>query len=147
MQALNHTVFGSLIATTISEPTIALALALTSHFVLDAIPHYGEDPKAPRGSSAYYLRVIADLLASVVVLVFFLSLHPAHAWLLVACAILAVLPDFLWPLALVVKQKGPLWAFFRFHKGIQTESRAGIFVEIGWFAVTTTLVVYRLHPH
>jgi hypothetical protein len=104
MQAINHTVFGSLIATTISEPAIALPLALASHFLMDAIPHYGEDPKAPRGSKAYYIRIAAE-------------------------------------------QKGPLWAFFRFHKRIQTESRAGIFVEIGWFAITTSLVVYRLHPH
>jgi hypothetical protein len=84
-------------------------------------------------------------LASIVALLFFLSLHPAHAGLLLGCVVLAVLPDFLWPLALVVRQKGPLWAFFKFHKGIQTESRAGIFVEIVWFALTTTLVVYRLH--
>jgi hypothetical protein len=147
MQAINHTVFGSLIATTISEPAIALPLALASHFLMDAIPHYGEDPKAPRGSKAYYIRIAADLLASVIVLLFFLSLHPAHAWLLGACVVVAVMPDFLWPFALFVKQKGPLWAFFRFHKRIQTESRAGIFVEIGWFAITTSLVVYRLHPH
>jgi hypothetical protein len=144
MQALNHTVFGTLIAVTIKDPAAAIPLALASHFVLDSIPHYGNDPKSPRFTRPYYTKVVLDFIASVAILLFFLSLHPSHPMLVIICAILAVAPDFLWPLALVVKHKGPLWAFFQFHKNIQTESRSGIFVELVWFILTSTLVVLAI---
>jgi hypothetical protein len=145
MQAINHTVFGTLVALTINEPVIALPIALASHFVMDYIPHYGEDPKAARGSTAYNLRVVIDILASILLLLFFLNFHPLHPGLIIACAIAATLPDFLWPIALYIKHRGPLWAFFKFHKLLQHESRAGIFVEIVWLAVTTTIVLLKLH--
>jgi hypothetical protein len=144
MQALNHTVFGSLVAVTINEPALAIPIALASHFVLDTIPHYGNDPKIPNGSKAYKLRVVADFVASLLILLLFISLHPPNTALLLVCAFAAVAPDALWPLALKIKHTGPLWAFFRFHKGIQTESRSGIFVEIGWFLITTSIVLYKI---
>lgn len=144
MQALNHVVFGSLVAVTINEPLVAVPVALASHFVLDYIPHYGNDPKAPRGSKPYYIKIIADFLASVLVILLFLSLHPVNPALLIICAVMAVMPDFLWPIALYIKHKGLLWGFFKFHKSIQTESRSGMFLEIGWFLVTTSLVLYQL---
>jgi hypothetical protein len=147
MQALNHAVFGSLIAVTINEPALAIPLALGSHFVMDSIPHYGEDPKMPRGSKSYYVRILADLSVSALMVLFFLSLHPVNPALLILCALAAVMPDFLWPLALVIKQKGPLWAFFVFHKRIQTESRSGIFIEAGWFVVTSALVIIKIRLH
>jgi hypothetical protein len=119
MQALNHVVFGSLIALTVPEPAVAIPLALASHFVMDTIPHYGEDPNALRGTNAYYAKIIADALASILILILFVSLHPPNVGLLVACSLVAVFPDLLWPLALYIKQKGALWEFFKFHKRIQ----------------------------
>jgi len=145
MQALNHTVFGSLIAVTIKEPALAIPLALVSHFVMDAIPHYGDDPKAPRGSKRYIMRIFIDAIASILIGLFFLSLNPPNPGLLIICALVAVLPDFLWPLAIFIKHKGPLWSFFKFHKKIQTESRMGIYVEIVWFFITTSLVLVKIY--
>lgn len=144
MQAVNHVVFGSLIAVTINQPLIAIPAALASHFIMDALPHYGEDPRAPRGSKYYLIRILADATASTLVVLYFISLHPPNVGLLITCAIVAVLPDFLWPLALFIKRSGPLWAFFKFHKLIQRESPNGIFLELGWFVATTSLVLYKL---
>jgi len=145
MQALNHTVFGSLIAVTITEPAIALPLALASHFILDMIPHYGDDPKSPRGSKSYYIRIVVDIIACFIVGGIFLSLNPPHAGLIVACIWVSVAPDILWPLALFIKQKGILWNFFKFHKKIQRESRSGIYLEIVWFAVTVMLFLGQVN--
>lgn len=145
MQAINHAVFGALIAVTVHEPVVAIPLSLGSHFVMDAIPHYGNDPKAPRGSRLYYLRIIIDTMASFSILLLFLSFHPPHMKLIIVCASVAILPDLLWPLALHVKRSGPLWAFFKFHKLIQRESRSGILVEKGWLIITTLLVLYKIH--
>ncbi len=41
MTATSHATIGALIATAIKRPEIALPLAFLSHFVTDAIPHYG----------------------------------------------------------------------------------------------------------
>ena len=144
MQAINHVVFGSLVAVIIREPALAVPISLGSHFVMDAIPHYGDDPKAPRGSKQYNLRIVADAIACILVLLLFVSLHPPNTMLLITCAVVAASPDFIWPLALYIKQKGPLWAFFKFHKNIQRESRTGIYLEIVWLALTSTLVIYKI---
>jgi hypothetical protein len=144
VQALNHTVFGTLVAVTVKVPEIAIPVALASHFIMDAIPHYGNDPKAPRGSRSYNIRIVVDALASILILLFFLGLHPVNKGLVIVCSLVAVMPDFLWPLALYIKQKGPLWGFFKFHKLIQKESRSGIFIELGWFITTTMLVIYKI---
>ena len=144
MQALNHVVFGSLIAVTIEQPALAIPISFASHFVLDAIPHYGSDPKALRGSRPYIIRIVVDAILSVLVILFFLSLNPNNKALLIACAFFAVLPDLIWPLALFIKRRGPLWEFFKFHKTIQRESRKGIILETIWFMVTSSLVVLIL---
>ena len=144
MQALNHVVFGSLIALIVNEPVIAIPVALGSHFVLDTIPHYGNDPKAKRGSKAYNYRIVVDTIASILIVMYFVSYHPPNELLIMICAFVAVLPDLVWPLALTVKHEGPIWAFFKFHKTIQHESRKGIYLEIVWFMVSTYLVIYTL---
>jgi hypothetical protein len=141
MQALNHVVFGSLIAVITPEPALALPLSFGSHFVLDAIPHYGSDPQAPRGSRAYNLRILVDAVLSTLVILLFLSLNPPRRGLLLACVFFAILPDLIWPVALFIKHRGPLWAFFKFHKTIQRESRKGIILELIWFLVSTLVVV------
>ncbi len=144
MQALNHMVFGGLVGLTFNDPVVAIPIALSSHFLMDVIPHYGNDPKTARGTRAYNLRIVLDTLACILVMTFFLSLHPPNTSLFVLCAIFAVLPDLFWPLALYVKQKGIVWEFFKFHKRIQYESRAGIYLETVWFAVTTAIVIHTI---
>ena len=144
MQALNHMVFGSLVAVTVNEPVIAVPVALASHFLLDAIPHYGNNPRAALGSRAFNIRLLLDILACILVMSIFLSLNPINPTLILICAFFAVLPDIFWPFALVVKHKGPIWEFFKFHKNIQHESPSGIYVEIAWFILTTALVVNKI---
>jgi hypothetical protein len=145
MQALNHVAFGTLVALVVKEPLLAVPLALGSHFVMDALPHYGEDHKAPRFSRRYYGKILVDAQISILFGAWVLAAHPPHAWLVAVCGLVAVSPDFLWPIALYIKHQGPLWEFFEFHKRIQHESRAGIFVEIAWFAATGAAVFSLVH--
>jgi hypothetical protein len=144
MQALNHTVFGTLIAVTINEPALALPLAFGSHFLLDSIPHYGKDPRTDMGTKVFPIRLLIDGLASALILLLFISLDHSHVWLILGCVALALAPDFSWLLIPESKQKGRLKWFFKFHKIIQHESKKGIFVELGWFAVTTALVFNKI---
>ena len=41
MVITNHVLAGSLIGIGIKEPTLAITLAFVSHFVMDALPHFG----------------------------------------------------------------------------------------------------------
>ncbi|MFZ1324307.1 MAG: hypothetical protein WAQ57_04090 [Candidatus Saccharimonadales bacterium] len=44
MHTVNHAAAGAGIALAVRQPLLALPLALASHFVLDALPHYGKKP-------------------------------------------------------------------------------------------------------
>lgn len=132
MLAINHTLTALLIAVTVKKPELVVPIALASHFVLDVIPHYGEHEKVSRGSSFYNLKIIADGLLSLLVVVLAINHWPNLAGIIVLSAFFSILPDLIWPLALVVKKQGPLWEFFKFHKQIQHESPNGIIIELIW---------------
>lgn len=142
MQALNHVIAGSIIGITLANPLIALPLALTSHFAMDAVPHYGEDDKAPRGSKPYLARILIDGVVSVFFVTLIIGLKPSRAALIMLCAFMAVLPDLLWPLAYIVPHDKKLWSFFVFHKRIQHENRAWWKIELIWLLVSIIVIIY-----
>ena len=43
MTATNHALSGALIGLAVMQPILALPLAFVSHFMLDAVPHFGFD--------------------------------------------------------------------------------------------------------
>lgn len=141
MQGINHVVFGSLVGLTIKQPALAAPIALASHFALDMIPHYGEHHVTQLGTKLYHVRILADIAACFIFGAALLMLRPANPGLVILCAILAVIPDFLWPIYLAIKPRGFLFEFFKFHKLIQRESPLGIIIEVVWFLVTGGLVV------
>jgi len=142
MQALNHVAFGTLIALTIKQPVLVAPLALSSHFFLDILPHYGEDPKAPKNSAPYHFRILIDGLASLLFIALSSSTFPEYMPVILVGSFFAILPDFFWPAALFIKSDNPLWKFLKFHKRIQKfESRRGIYVEVGWFSIISIIII------
>jgi hypothetical protein len=141
MQAINHTLTAGVIAITIKQPALVAPIALASHFVLDMIPHYGSYPPYARGTQAYYRIILVDGLLSTLAYLVIIHLWPQYLLAISVGVFFSLLPDLLWPLALYVKQRGPLWAYFRFHKGIQRESGKGIMVEGVWFTVMSGVLV------
>lgn len=136
MQAINHTLTGGIIAITVKQPALIAPLALASHFVLDVIPHYGSYPRFGRGTRAYYRIITLDGILTILAYLSLISLWPQYLLAISVGVFFAILPDLFWPLALHVKQRGPLWAFFRFHKNIQHESGSGVVLEGVWVAAT-----------
>ncbi len=137
MLGLNHTTTAALIAVTIKTPELAIPLALASHFALDIIPHHGNDAQFEHGSAKFWPKIALDASLSLVVVAAVMIARPQQAVIIAACAFAAILPDLLWPIAWQMKRKDrPLWAFFKFHKGIQHESRKGVWVEYAWAAVS-----------
>ncbi|HUD81821.1 MAG TPA: hypothetical protein VMR08_04350 [Patescibacteria group bacterium] len=150
MTAANHVLAGSAIALAIHQPALALPLAFASHFVLDALPHFGY---APRGF-AYALRqrrfMVMEVLdlVGLIILVFTINFT---VWTTFAAAVLAVSPDFEWLSRYFYfwhKGKPYVSSFFgKFHAKIQWCERPwGIYAEITFFIVGYFVVSrYLLH--
>jgi drug/metabolite transporter (DMT)-like permease len=141
MQGINHVAFGSLIAVTIKQPLLVAPFALASHFVLDILPHHGNDPYFRRGSRAYILRSVFDALASLILAIILARSFPDLASVIYIGAFLSIFPDFFWAVANRPLTNTTLIQFLQFHKRIQTrESRRGIYFEIFWFVLVLFLL-------
>lgn len=147
MTATNHALTGALVAITIDKPLLAIPLAFASHFVLDALPHFGY-PDAGYGETfghrlAWFVSAM-DITAFVALI--FLSWQ--QVLLVYACAFVAISPDFAWPYRYFFFEKRGLAKpgegnrFNRWHNRIQWCERPwGIWFEIGWFILILSLVI------
>ena len=137
MTGTNHALTGALIATVVSSPFISLPLAFGSHFVLDALPHFGENPQ----KRTVYTRIVwvLDACLLALLLLFVLDRSLSDQALILAGAVAALSPDFVWIYRLLfvdskytdTKNGAPKNRFNIFHASIQKyETRAGIVVEV-----------------
>jgi hypothetical protein len=147
MRAINHALTGAVIGAAIAEPAIALPLAFVSHYVCDAIPHYGggkpEEEELNSTSFRSLLLVDAGLCG---LLVLILALYRPKHWLLMAvCAFLAASPDLfsIGRYRSARKHHKPhLSLYQRFASGIQWFERPiGVVVEVAWLISMLTILV------
>lgn len=140
MTATNHALTGALIGLSTGNPWIAVPAAFASHFVCDALPHYGHD----RGDSRWFRSAFFKrMLAADIVLCFFVAAvlfvgHPLHWFLAVGCAFVATSPDFYWigkfRAALMHKPLRRSRGFGYFAGVIQWfQKPIGAAVEAAWF--------------
>lgn len=146
MLVTNHALTGALLGSVLPLP-VAAPLAFASHFVLDALPHYGEHKSARNSSTPYRTIVFTDTF-------FALSLNiPAvmhNQWNMIICGWIAYSPD----ITLIYSYfkngrslndadhiSGPLT---KFHVKIQYEKPWGIFPELGIAAMLFVLYLHRL---
>jgi hypothetical protein len=153
MTATNHALTGALIALVVKQPSLAIPLAFISHFILDAIPHFGieEDSIFARNKSALFWQVVSTdavlFVASVValpVLVFF-SNSGIHPWVIIASMFAAYIPDSVWAFRFARENLTGAWEpggrFVRFHRSVQwSETEQGLHVEWIWAAIITVLI-------
>jgi hypothetical protein len=135
--ATNHILAGSVLAAVIKQPVIALPLALASHFVLDAMPHFGLNTWEER---IKYIRIFLGTTVLDIILGFsiFIFLFAVHApWYVIVAGALAYSPDLMWVYRYAIKEKFGSFAhehkgrLAKFHKGIQKrEFSLGLFVEV-----------------
>lgn len=153
MTAPNHALTGAVIGLTVSNPVLALPLAVVSHFACDMVPHYDppETNVVQRLRSKRFFRefiIVGAALCFLVVLVLAVS-RPRH-WLVAAiCAFLAVSPDLFWlPRFLRVRSTGKdvkLNPFLKLHEKIQINSGSQfLWVEAIWFVVFGSFIASRL---
>lgn len=144
MRAINHALTGATIGLVLPAP-IALPAAFLSHFVLDAIPHFGSE-NTGTSSRAFNYILAADALLCIGLVVILAVNQPAH-WIVASIsAFLATSPDLMWIGKYLQAQRGKAvvaskhW-LLRFHTWIQWfEQPAGLVTEIVWFAGLSWLI-------
>jgi hypothetical protein len=142
MTGTNHALTGAVIAGVIGVPILAAPVAFLSHFVLDSLPHFGEEV-----SPLTKFTKKVWLLDFIVLLVFLGFLVVTSNWLLLVGALFAILPDFAWVYRFVFKEKlgkikpSKMNKLNSFHSSIQNyETKEGIAVEIVWFILSSTIL-------
>ena len=143
MTVTNHMMTGALVALVVKQPSLAIPLALISHFVIDAVPHYGYGslPAGQRDKQKHFLgKQIADTYFALGLfwLVPFLLRNHQASIITSLCMLVAFIPDAVWSFQYVRAQRQgsyQQWNWFtKFHKAIQWCERPwGIYVEIAWF--------------
>jgi len=139
---INHVLSGALIGALARRPLTAFAAGVASHFVLDAVPHWGD-----WGSRRRFLRVaVADGLVSLAVAGAVAAASPSERRPAVLAGMTgAALPD--------ADKPANLWfgcspfpaAVDRFHMGIQREAWHRGYVELLAAGVLTTAALIALH--
>lgn len=153
MRAINHALTGSVIGLTVSNPVVAIPLAFASHFVCDAIPHYGSSDlsNAALASRRFAVLLAVDALLCLSLVLILGTARPFNWSLAAVCAFIASLPDFAFlPGYLRVKQGKTFLSnkaslFVSFAKNIQWFERPiGAVVEVVWFLAGVSIVITYL---
>lgn len=132
MIGFNHAAVGGLLAIALPLP-IALPLAFLSHFVLDALPHYGIPHDNRDHSRAWKWVGIIDFIAAWLVIGGLSAL--LGRWDIFVCGLAAASPDFIWVARIIRNRSFDLsgnqnW-FTRWHASIQRYERPwGIYLEL-----------------
>jgi hypothetical protein len=140
MTATNHVVTGMVIGTVVANPVIAFPLALLSHFILDALPHYGE---SDHHSKKFKMILLADMMVAAIALIMVLLI--TQNWVVILAGIFAASPDLMW-LPLWLKelrgQTTTLGPIAKLHKQIQwSEKSSGALYEAAWFLAIGALLI------
>jgi purine-cytosine permease-like protein len=141
---------GAVVAVGIRNPFLIVPLAITSHFVLDVLPHFGvhRHDSAKRNKHPLFQYVLCiDILLTIALLVAlpFMLQDAVASWVLLLGMILAFAPDLVWIHHFYyerrykkVRQEGRL---SRFHAWIQWGERPwGVFIELVWFSAMGVLL-------
>lgn len=112
---------GAAITQFIPDPFISIPLAVGSHFVFDAVPHWDGSAPKPPFKRRQVLTAAGDYLLGLTI-IFLLTRGNFNASLLFAGAVAATLPDIFQGILSIFNylfKKQYLASFTRFHVGIQ----------------------------
>jgi hypothetical protein len=147
MIATNHALTGAIIGLSVSNPLLAVTLALVSHFALDGLPHYSP-AKPDLASNEFRNYLIVDALLCIVLVAVLAGAAPHH-WLLASiCAFAATLPDTMWIPDFLRARRSQKQVDFsergilvRLHDAVQWYAKPlGAVTEVIWFAGGVTVL-------
>ncbi|OGG11458.1 hypothetical protein A2Z00_02830 [Candidatus Gottesmanbacteria bacterium RBG_13_45_10] len=121
MTATAHALVAGAIASSVPDPVLAPILAFSSHFILDAIPHWdiGTNWRTRSKSATGQIAILDTLLG--ITLAYFLFAGKAPPLMLLTTIIASELPDWL---------EAPWYMFFATHDKKQPGKNAGIWENL-----------------
>lgn len=145
MTTTSHALTGAMIATVVKRPYLAIPLAFLSHFVCDALPHFGLHMLF--GSSTMFAWLVVDGLALLGFSYFFYRKKVKNLPLLAVSGFAAMSPDLAWLYYGLqgslhnAEAMGPL---SRLHSNIQWfEHPVGILIELAWASLMVWIILKR----
>lgn len=130
----SHAVTGTFLALNIEEPVILVPAAIGSHFVLDALPHFGTKSIKQNKYRLYTVAAI-DLSCTIIFYFFVIHIWPQKMILITIGILGAILPDLFYFPRYVLNINEPRW-LRKFHKNIQWFERPlGLVTEIFWITL------------
>lgn len=154
MTVTNHLLAGAIIASVIKEPLLTLPLAFVSHFVMDALPHFGyAGNKGYSEALKHTLSYWVGIISTVTVIGVIIFLVARGLWLELAAGLIAVSPDLvgLYNYARYERHSKEPSRFIRafhlqFHRAIQRYERPwGIYVEVMVFLCFSVGLLQNVH--
>lgn len=146
MTAVNHALTGAAIGLLTGEPLVALPAALMSHYICDALPHFGTGlaDKIVLKTNAFRNYLMAEAALCAMVVAVLTVLRPSHWVLAAACAFVAAAPDLLSINRYWNVRHGRAWqpgAYTKFASRIQWFERpVGALVEAAWFVAVMAVL-------
>lgn len=144
MTATNHALTGVAIGLISGRPLLAIPIALLSHYICDAIPHYryATPQKLPDAEllkrKGFRNYLIGEAFVCFLIVLLLAITQPAHWMLAAICAFVAAAPDLASVSRYIPASRGQAMKapglYQRFAGGIQWFERpSGAVVEIAWF--------------
>jgi len=146
----NHVLAGSVIGLTVKEPSLAIIIAFTSHFVMDMLPHFGyPGRKGYPEALKHKLSYIVGSLTFISTLWILLFLIANNKWFPLICGFTAASPDIAGWYNYVFYEKRGVSAngllkllHVQFHRRIQKFERPwGIYVEVVLFFILLSMLL------
>ena len=139
---------GAVIALTVKQPLLAVPLSFISHFVQDAIPHFGFSD-ARLFSRRFNVFLIADFLFSIFLMIILGIMFPSSKWLIWECMIAAASPDLMWAyyrlhVEHIKKHRPHYGSLAKLHIRVQwSQTIRGALVEIAWFIAMGVIIIIK----
>lgn len=145
MTATNHALTGAIIGAFLPLP-LAIPIAFASHFILDALPHYGIPHKLRNTSLRYRLIVLGDTIVALSIAAVAIIYR---RWNMEIVGWIAYSPDITWVFHYFRHGKNlqfkTMNKFMDFHRSIQRYERPwGIIVELIVFAALLPIFIMQI---
>ncbi len=142
MTATGHALIGTVIAAKIGNPALAVPIAIGSHFLADALPHWDTGTNSKQKSKkAFFWETFGDVLLGFVfswllIVWVFPSTNLGYAFFMI---IMAQLPDWLTaPYLFFNLKSAPFCTIYKFQKKFDTR------LELPWGFINQAAVVAAL---
>lgn len=142
MTATGHALVGTVIAAKVGNPALAIPIALASHFLCDALPHWDtghgrENQTKTRFVTATVIDVLLSfILAYLLIVLFFPATNLLYAFIII---IICQLPDWLTVPYLFLN-----WKFAPFNWIYEIQKRFDSSIGLPWGFVNQVVAIIAL---